>query len=111
MIPPNVAQIKSYTCNGLSSITSIEIPPRVQSIYIGAFFNGVNLVNVTIGESVGIRSEYAFYNCESISSIEFLGDLKSIHTYAFAMTSVWHHSQFQRVSIKSDHMHLKVVQI
>lgn len=53
----------------------IVIGDSVQTIPAGAFYNQPHLTNVTIPHSVTSIGNYAFYNCDSLSSVVMEGEI------------------------------------
>ena len=111
-IPNNVTSIGGCTFSGCSSLTSISIPNSVISIGERAFTNCYSLTTVTlnsdavvsknyipdstictifgsqvkeyvIGNSVTAIGDYAFFHCDSLTSIAIGNSVKSIGNCAF----------------------------
>ena len=111
-IPNNVTSIGGCTFSGCSSLTSISIPNSVISIGERAFTNCYSLATVTlnsdavvsknyipdstictifgsqvkeyvIGNSVTAIGDYAFFHCDSLTSIAIGNSVKSIGNCAF----------------------------
>ena len=111
-IPNNVTSIGGCTFSGCSSLTSISIPNSVISIGERAFTNCYSLATITlnsdavvsknyipdstictifgsqvkeyvIGNSVTAIGDYAFFHCDSLTSIAIGNSVKSIGNCAF----------------------------
>ncbi len=63
--------------------TSYTIPDSVTNIETYAFYYCNSLSSVTISDSVTSIGEYAFYNCSSLTNITIPGGVTSIGEYAF----------------------------
>ncbi len=95
-IPDGVTSIWDYTFCGCRSLTSIEIPDSVTSIGSNAFSNCHSLMSVTIGNGVTSIGSSAFLNCISLTSIVIPDSVTSIWLGAFSgcykLIEVWNHS-------------------
>jgi hypothetical protein len=69
-----------YNC---SSLTSVEIPNSVTSIYYNAFSGCSGLRSVTIGNSVTSIGSSAFTNCSGLTSVTIPNSVTSIDYNAF----------------------------
>ncbi len=58
-----------------------------ESIGDYAFYNCDSLTSVTIGNSVTTIGQYAFYNCSSLASVKIPSSVTSIASYAFSDSS------------------------
>ncbi|MBR3793578.1 MAG: leucine-rich repeat protein [Alistipes sp.] len=79
--------IGSYTFEGCSSLTSINIPDGVTSIGENAFSGCSSLTFINIPNSVTSIGEDAFYNCSSLTSINIPDSVTSIGSGAFRYCS------------------------
>ena len=70
------------------NITSLTIPEGVERIGSNAFYRLIAVPSVTIPDSTEIIDSQAFYQCGSIESIKLGKGVKSIGTFAFAITSI-----------------------
>ena len=61
--------INGWAFSDCLSLTGIEIPEGVTSIYGDAFYNSRNLTNITIPASVTYINSYAFSSCYSLTNI------------------------------------------
>jgi len=84
---------KSYSVTSISDdafvnridLVSVSIPNSIKSIGSKAFYGCWKLNNITIPESVQKIGDYAFWNCSVPTAIEILGNnLKFIGSNAFA---------------------------
>ena len=104
-IPESVTTIGGHAFDDCSSLTSVTIPNSVTSIGDSPFsgctgelivncdipngnsktgvFNGALFTKVTIGDSVSLVGNYAFYNCTSLTNITIGNSVTSIGNYAF----------------------------
>ena len=55
------------------------IPDSVTRINIGAFSGCINLANITLSKKIEKIGENAFYNCDSLQSIEIPKSLKDVY--------------------------------
>ncbi len=74
--------------NYRKQIKTIQMEDGISNIKDYAFYNCVNLVNVTIPESVTSIGAAAFMSCGSLQSVEIPGHVSSIGTYAFECRSL-----------------------
>lgn len=66
-------------------ITSVVVKSGVQDIGDLAFYNCLNLKNVTLDDSVTRIGQYAFMNCENLLTIKMSSKIKHINSQAFKM--------------------------
>ena len=66
-----------------SSLTSVTIGDKVESIGEWAFYNCSNLTSVTIGDNVTEIGDWAFYNCSNLTSVTIGNKVTSIGDSAF----------------------------
>ena len=77
----NFEAIEEGTFQRCASLTCFLIPTNVKYIGTGAFQECTNLEKVGIsGTTVGKK---AFYNCEKLTTIEYMSDVVDIKDYAF----------------------------
>ena len=70
--------------SGQSSLTSITIPDSVTSIGDEAFWECINLSNLSIGNGVTSIGPCAFQNCTSLTSVTIPDSVTSIGSSAFS---------------------------
>lgn len=70
------------------NITSVTIPEGVERIGSNAFYRLIALPSIEIPDSVAVIDTSAFYQCGTIESIRLGKGLKSLGSYAFAVTSI-----------------------
>ena len=80
-IPNTVMDIGDYTFSG-SRFTTITIPNSVSSIGKGAFEN-CNVTTITLPNGISVIKENTFEYCISLETINILGPVTSIGSYAF----------------------------
>ncbi len=78
-----VEHIPAYLCDGMTNLTSIEIPNSVTSIGDDAFYGCSGLTSGTIPNSVISIGKYAFYNCSSLTNVTIGNSVTSIGDDAF----------------------------
>ncbi len=69
---------KYYIPKSLKSVTVTG-----GNIMYGAFYNCINIENITLGEGVGIIGDSAFYNCTSLNNFTISKNVKQIGENAF----------------------------
>ena len=80
-IPNTVTSIYDNAFNGVP-LTSITIPISVT--YIGSrVFGYTNLTTITLPQNIKYISNYLFYNCSLLETVNFANDLKMIYDGAF----------------------------
>ena len=76
VIPYYVTEIKAYTFNGATCLTSITLPEYLTTIGSGAFYNCSSLMEgLTIPVSLTSVGYEAFYNCTGLTGVSYSGDL------------------------------------
>ena len=86
-IPNSVTDIQFYAFAGCTSLASISIPNSVKSIGGYAFAGCTSLASISIPNSVTIIDESAFSGCTSLASITIPNSVTSIGDNAFANCS------------------------
>lgn len=82
IIPSTVTRIGNQSFNGISKLTSIDIPDGVT--YIGVYsFANTKLRTVVIPESVTEICDQAFYYCTTLTSANIPDGVPYIGSYAF----------------------------
>jgi hypothetical protein len=75
------------------TLTSIELPSSIRTIYDSAFYNCTGLTEMTIPEGVASIGRKAFSYCTGLKSVEIPSTVQSIGSYAFegcaSITSVY----------------------
>ena len=89
-IPNTIETIKGYAFCGVAKKT-INIPPSVKIIMMGAFMYCSELVNVNLTEGLQQIGSSAFYCCEQLESIALPDSLNAINAHAFAGTRALKH--------------------
>ncbi len=82
-----VAGIGAYAFSGRAFLTSVQIPPTVQTIADGAFETCSSLISVTLPESITEIGYSAFSECSSLPSIILPQGLTEISENVFANCS------------------------
>ena len=77
-IEDGIVNVGAYAFYGCSSLTSVQIPYSVTSIYEGAFSGCSSLTNVAIPETVTFISALAFQNCTSLVNVNIPEAVTSI---------------------------------
>ncbi|MGI6451701.1 MAG: leucine-rich repeat domain-containing protein [Desulfitobacteriia bacterium] len=75
--------IKEYAFSNNTTLTSVEMPDTLKTIYRNAFAGCTNLESVHLGNNVSTISTYAFDGCTSLKSIAIPNSVTSLGTYAF----------------------------
>lgn len=87
IIPEGITSIEDYAFYS-SEIESIVIPEGVTYIGPRAFMLCKNLQEVTFPSTLMAIDEFAFYNCNALTKVNFNQDLKIIAYQAFAGTGI-----------------------
>ena len=82
-IPSACTSISDYAFNKLLNLVSVTITESVKRIGNGAFAGCASLASITLGESVTHIEDYAFEGCTSLSSITLGDSVTHIRNYAF----------------------------
>ena len=76
-------EIRKYSFDGYSNLTSVEIPDSVTSIGALAFYQCTGLTNITIGNGVTSIGSDAFSGCDSLTSIAIPDGVTKIDVNTF----------------------------
>ena len=92
ILPVSLENLGNYAFSGwpdfISNMTSIDLSYLLKLKTIGSIFTGcVNLVSVTLPNSLELIGEYCFSGCTALTTINFPFALKSIGTGAFQSCS------------------------
>lgn len=88
-LPTKLESIGEYAFEGCHNLTSVEIPPSVKSIEKGGFYNCGGLTQVTFHEGLETIGERAFYGSQGwakrakLTELTFPNSLESIEYEAF----------------------------
>ena len=83
-IPNGVTDISAEVFNNKDKITGVIIPSSVENIGNSAFYDCDNLTSVQfLGSGLKIISQSAFYSCDNLTSISFPDTLTTIGESAF----------------------------
>ena len=80
----NVKHIPAHLCEGMTNLTSINIPNSVTSIGDYAFHGCQSLSSITIPNNVTRIGNFAFYDCSSLTSLAIPISVKQIGYNAFS---------------------------
>lgn len=81
-IPNTVSKIGEYAFEGCN-LVEVVIPDSVNLIQDGAFYNCQLLTDVTVGSGVNNIGSNAFDNCFRLEAIKFWGDAPELGSYVF----------------------------
>ena len=79
----DVVSIEDRAFEGCVDLVSVTIPDSVTKIGYGAFYHCESLTSITISNSITRIREDAFFGCESLTSINLPNNIKSIGNRTF----------------------------
>jgi hypothetical protein len=79
----DVVSIEDRAFEGCVDLVSVTIPDSVTKIGYGAFYHCESLTSITISNSITRIREDAFFGCESLTSINLPNSIKSIGDRTF----------------------------
>ena len=79
----DVVSIEDRAFEGCVDLVSVTIPDSVTKIGYGAFYHCESLTSITISNSITRIREDAFFGCESLTSINLPNNIKSIGDRTF----------------------------
>ena len=79
----DVVSIEDRAFEGCVDLVSVTIPDSVTKIGYGAFYHCESLTSITISNSITRIREDAFFGCESLTSITLPNNIKSIGNRTF----------------------------
>lgn len=82
VLPPTLKKIGTYAFQK-TSLTSVNIPDKVETIAEYAFSNARQLQEVHLPDSLTSLGNYAFEECRSLRTVKIPAKLKEIPWYAF----------------------------
>jgi hypothetical protein len=82
ILPSTVSYVGDYAFFQ-NRFTSVTLPSRVSYLGSAAFMYGTEIQTLIWAADTGYISAYAFANCPSLTSVEFLSDVYVIGSYAF----------------------------
>ena len=86
VLPDSITYIGEWAFSGCDSLTSIIIPDSMETIGELAFGGMGGLISVTIPDSIKRIEREAFFLCENLTNIVFMGTMEQWKTI-----SKWHH--------------------
>lgn len=86
-LPNKLENFWNYAFKGCTSLNNIEMPSTVKGIYISVFEGCTSLSNVTFNDSYTTLGNHVFKNCP-LAAVTFPNSLNSIGEYAFEGTNL-----------------------
>lgn len=83
-----LVKVAPYSFSGCTSLTSVSIDKRIDTLPVGIFWNCSSLTQVSYSDSLLSVGSRAFYGCTALGSISLPDTVKSIGSYAFGDTRI-----------------------